>query len=329
MLVARASAPARVALAGNPSDGYGGRVLSLAIENFRARVEVRESDRLEILPSAQDHHRFADVHELVSDVAANGYYGGSRLLKAAVKRLSEEVELEGHFTIGYETEIPRAVGLGGSSAIVIATIRALLDFHDIEIEPARLAELALSVETEELGITAGLQDRIAQAYGGLTFMDFDPALAAESRYERLDPELLPPLFIAHLPAAGEPSELPHAELRRRWRAGETEVVEAMGNLGEIATRARDALVEGDREGFGAAIDATFEVRRRLAALDPRHVELVELARTAGSAANYSGSGGAIVGTYENRGHLGEIELALTAAGAEVAACVPSPQLVHN
>lgn len=34
------------------------------------------------------------------------------------------------------------------------------------------AKFVLSVETEELGINAGLQDRVIQSYGGCVYMDF-------------------------------------------------------------------------------------------------------------------------------------------------------------
>ena len=49
----------------------------------------------------------------------------------------------------------------------IAVIRALCELHAVRICPADVAELALAVETEDLGIVAGLQDRIVQAHDGL------------------------------------------------------------------------------------------------------------------------------------------------------------------
>src|SRR3954447_11593608 len=45
---ASASAPARAALAGNPSDGYGGRTLALALPQLGGRVEVFEADGVEL-----------------------------------------------------------------------------------------------------------------------------------------------------------------------------------------------------------------------------------------------------------------------------------------
>ena len=60
----------------------------------------------------------------------------------------------------WRTSIPRGVGLGGSSAIVIAVLRALCALHGTELDPARMAELALAIETEDLAIAAGPQDRV-------------------------------------------------------------------------------------------------------------------------------------------------------------------------
>lgn len=60
-------------------------------------------------------------------------------------------------------------GLSGSSAIVCAALNCLLDFYEVrhlikvEVRP----ELILSAE-KELGIVAGLQDRVAQVYGALS-----------------------------------------------------------------------------------------------------------------------------------------------------------------
>ena len=51
--------------------------------------------------------------------------------------------------------------------------------------------LVLSIEQQELGINAGLQDRVIQAYGGLlVYMDFGKAhvqASGRGQYERLCP----------------------------------------------------------------------------------------------------------------------------------------------
>src|SRR5262245_39826928 len=259
MRISSARAFARAALLGNPSDGYGGRTISFAFTNFEAGVVVYEWPRLEILPGTSDQVSFANLHELVEDVEANGYYGGLRLVKAALKRFADwcaerSVRADRTFSIRYQSSIPRGVGLGGSSAIVTAVLRGLLDFHEVDLPLEELPALALSVETEELGIAAGLQDRVAQAYQGLTYMDFGPEASvgpAGGSYEPLDPGLLPPLAIAFAPAAGQPSHEAHRAVRERFLAGDQAVRQTMAEIAELAELGRAALLEREDDQLGA------------------------------------------------------------------------------
>lgn len=69
--------------------------------------------------------------------------------------------------------------MSGSSAIVVATFKALLRHYglcaaDLGLKKAAVPEVILSIERDELGISAGLQDRVIQTYGGLVAMDFGP-----------------------------------------------------------------------------------------------------------------------------------------------------------
>jgi len=282
-------APARVSLAGNPSDGYGGAVLALALDRWSAHARASLADRLTLRPD-------------------------SRLVRATVRRFARELEPRALNTaIHWESAIPRDVGLAGSSAVVIAVLRALCDLFGVALGRERLAELALAVELHELGIQAGPQDRVAQAHGGLTFMDF-----VSGRHEALDPGLLPALLIAWRPEAGGPSGDTHAALRRRFADGEPSVLEGIGELAGAARRARAGLLAGELDEFRGAIDATMDVRRRMLVLDPRCLEMVEAARRSGASANYTGSGGAIVAAPGAPAQLGAVRQALERLGCHTA-----------
>jgi glucuronokinase len=207
--------------------------------------------------------------------------------------------------------VPREVGLGGSSAIVTATVRALCALHGHALDPGALAEMVLAVEAEDLDIAAGPQDRYAQAHGGLVLMDFGERVP---RVERLPASLLPPLYLAWRADASEASHAVHGGLQAR--AEEPRVRRAMTRLGDHARAARAALLAGDTPAFAAAIDASYDERRSLLPLDPRHAAMVEAARAAGASANYAGSGGAIVGTLPRAG-LEPVAKALRALGCDV------------
>ena len=109
MLILRRRAFARAGLVGNPSDGYHGKTVSLIVPNFRAEVVLYEWEDLEIVYTDQDQHRFRSVHDLVRDVKLHGYYGGIRLVKAAVKKFVEYCDRQGiplhdrNFTIRFES----------------------------------------------------------------------------------------------------------------------------------------------------------------------------------------------------------------------------------
>src|SRR3954447_17603944 len=178
-MIITAHAHARAGLVGNPSDGYFGKTISFTIRNFRATVTLWESPHFEIVPSHGDLVRFDTVSEYLRDLRLHGYYGGLRLIKAAVKRFHDYcnergIDLHHHnFTISFRSDIPRLVGLAGSSAIITATMRALMEFYQVDIPIHYLPTLVLSVESQELNISAGLQDRVIQSYEGLVYMDFE------------------------------------------------------------------------------------------------------------------------------------------------------------
>ena len=326
MRVIRTVAHARAGVLGNPSDAYFGRTISVIVKNFSARVVLYEWPELEIILSRQDRCCFDRLGELVQDVKLNGYYGGLRLIKAAIKRFADYcaengVPLHSHnFALRYETDIPRQVGLAGSSAIITAVFRALMQFYEVSIPKPVLPDLILSVETREIGIAAGLQDRVAQVYGGLTYMDFSRGYMERQGYgcyESLDPVLLPPLYIAYRTDLSEISGIFHSNIRARWEAGEKVVVDAMQHVADLALEGRDCLLRGDFRQLGALIDENFDTRAGIYKLDPRNVEMVKRARAVGASAHYAGSGGSILGICEGEGMLAELREALAPMGCKV------------
>ncbi len=329
MIIIRKRAYARAALVGNPSDGYHGKVISLIVRNFGAEVVLYEWDSVDIVMTEEDRARFRSIHDLARDVALHGYYGGIRLIKATIKRFvdycrSAAVTLHDQsFSVRYHSTIPRQVGLAGSSAIITATLRCLMEFYDVEIPLEVQPSLALSVERDELGVAAGLQDRVAQAYEGVVYMDFSPErerLVHGLRcyeYEPLDPALLPLLYVAYHHGLSEPTEVFHNDVRDRFSRGDQQVVSGMRHVADLAASARDALLNRDAGQLSRLIDENFDVRRGIYKLPAWQVQMVDVARACGASANFAGSGGAIIGSYESEATLDALRPALEAIGCRV------------
>ena len=83
--------------------------------------------------------------------------------------------------------------------------------------------------------------------------------------------------------------------------------------------AHAAVLMGDGVALRAAVDGSFDVRRAILDLDPLHVEMIETARSAGAAANYTGSGGAIIAVCDDPSHRAQVAAALAAIGCETLA----------
>ncbi len=303
-----AFAYARAGFVGNPSDGYFGKTISLIVRNFRARVRLYPSEQLEIKPAAADLPVFEDLHELRRITRWRGYYGGVRILQALLVRFSDYcldkgIRLrDGNFTIEYDSNIPLRLGMGGSSAIITAGLRALMQHYGVEIPLPIQANLVLETETRELGVPAGLQDRVIQAHEGLVYMDFARDIMerqGHGNYVRLDPALLPNVYVAYRTSLSEGTEVFHSNVRERFNAGDPVVVNAMKQWAEYAARARQALLERDYATLGRLINANFDLRTTIYKISEGNLEMIHTARRLGATSNFAGSGGAIVGAYED------------------------------
>jgi len=317
---------ARAGFLGNPSDGYFGKTIAFSVRNFRARVILYPSARLEIKLAKADLPIFENLEELYSVTRWRGYYGGIRIIQALLVRFLDycrdhRIELpDRNFTIEYESNIPQRLGLGGSSAIITAALRALMQYYDVIIPPEIQANLVLETETRELGVPAGLQDRVIQAFEGLVYMDFARELL-EARgygeYQRLDPGLLPNVYLAYRTSLSEGTEVFHNDIKARWLRGDPEIVEAMRTWTGYAAEGRECLLRRDYRRLNELINANFDLRARIYHVGKGNLEMVQAARAAGATAKFAGSGGAIVGTYEDEAMFERLTKALAPLGVAV------------
>ncbi len=322
MILIRKRGYARAGLLGNPSDGYNGKTISISVRNFYAEVVLYEWDSVDIVLAEHDRARFDSIYDLARDVKLHGYYGGIRLIKATIKRFVEYCERrqiklhEQNFSIRYQTNIPQQVGLAGSSAIITATLRCLMEFYRVEIPRDVQPSIVLAVENDDLLIAGGLQDRVIQVYEGLVFMNFDKARERLVdgykcyEYEPLDPALLPPVYVAYSTALSEPTEVFHNDIRGRYNRGEALVVNAMQHFAEIAAQGRAALLARDPARLAQLINENFDTRRTIYNIAPWQVQMVETARACGASAKFAGSGGAIIGTYRDEAMFERVRAAM-------------------
>ncbi|MBW7928822.1 MAG: hypothetical protein H3C58_12230 [Fimbriimonadaceae bacterium] len=278
MKPALATAPGRCGIVGNPSDIYGGFVVSCAIP-LRATCRLTPSDR----------------DELHDDLT---------LWKPAVAKIPVSgVRVE------WPTQIPRSRGLSGSTAILAATLAALQEATGApqdwsERGRIEFAELVRDAECNLGGVVGGYQDAYVICNGGLLAMDFagkHPSVHGGPRatFERLDaplPFLLVSTDVERL------SGSVHGPIRDRWLRGEPEVVDAMARVAELGREGREHLKRGDWRALAHAMTENHTIVAKLGgsgdAIDRLIAQCLEGGAMAAKLAG-AGLGGTVIALTED------------------------------
>ncbi len=305
-----ARTPSRAGLAGNPSDGYGGRAVAVAINSFTADATIEPALGVRISSPRTDPVVFDSPRALL-ERSPSSLDGRHRLAIACCHHFFETALEAGRledipsaadgFDLGYTSDIPFRMGLAGSSALTISFLRALALRYAISIPEAELPGMALAVETDQLGIHGGLMDRVAQVLRGVTYMDLSRTLIRDTghgAYEALPEERLPGLFLAWRPDLASGSETVHNKLRDRVNGGDRTAIELLRELAGLADEARQILLCGAGSDLAAVMDANFNLRARLIDVGAGNRLLVKTGRLFGAGVKQAGSGGAVVGAHD-------------------------------
>jgi len=278
-------------LVGNPTDMYGGSVLSCSLSE-RATCGLDASAHL--IVEADDGT--SQTIEATDDLAPRG----DRLdLAKAVLTGMGITPAEHHFHLKTSTDIPMQAGLAGSTALTAAVYGAVSRWIGRSESPHRVAESIREIEYRVLGVICGFQDQYMAVFGGLNYLDFrdkgshiepeDQPLATVEPLESMVPGPLP-LLLAHT-GVKHHSGSAHRPVRLRWLEGDPVVRGAYDHLQRLARDTKEALLRGDWETVGAAMNENMAIQQRLGASGDACDRLAAIARENGAtAAKLAGAG---------------------------------------
>ncbi|RME84923.1 MAG: hypothetical protein D6775_04185 [Caldilineae bacterium] len=307
-------APGRAGIIGNPTDMYGGSVISCSVP-LRARVEITPADGL-----------YLECNGQVRRIATREDLRPRHDVFDLPRAILDYMQLPPlGCRVHYETAIPMRSGMAGSTALVVALLRALLAWQGRHPNRYSLAERARYIELNYLKVVCGYQDAYMATFGGLNYMDF----RGKQFYRDAEAEL----FATIEPLADHVSELPfvlaftgvqhassavHKPIRERWLEGEPQVVKAYERIGSLAREGKKALLLRDWDRLGELMNENHAIQRDLGGSGEVNERLIAAALEAGALGAKlagAGDGGTIIALWPwpDRSRLEE---ALRRAGAQ-------------
>ena len=175
-----AKAPLRMALAGGGTDlepywsKYGGVVLNATIDQYAyCKIEPCVCNHEKCWSFKSVDLGIEERHDFYSTPFMQGEYVDSdlQLLVNTYQYLTAKTDRHPVKITTY-VEAPPGSGLGSSSALVVALVSAIAEYHKIPLGEYDIAEYAVEIERNICDMPGGKQDQFAAAFGGFNFTEF-------------------------------------------------------------------------------------------------------------------------------------------------------------
>ena len=291
MLIARA--PVRISFAGGGTDleayyaDYGGMVVSATIDKyFYVFLTPDQGGNLQITSSDyRVFYRHSNGDPLLWD-------GDLRLPKAVL----HEFGIDESLSIFLASEVPPGTGLGSSSTVAVALVKALSTYVGRPMSRDEVADTACRIEIDKLEEPIGRQDQYAAAFGGVNAICFESGGTTVERLE-LSPSMRQALegsLLLFFTGSSRRASQILSEQRGSVRRQESAVLEALHYMKAAASECRQRLLAADIEGLGALLDRCWAEKKRLARgiSNPQIDHWYEVARSHGTlGGKVTGAGG--------------------------------------
>lgn len=299
-MLIRARAPLRLGLGGGGSDVspycdvHGGYVLNATLDRYAYAV-LKVLDRSAVRFVATDR-KIQEERALAANFPLDGKLD---LHKAIYNYFVTNFNAENAIPVELSTfcDAPVGSGLGASSTLVVAMIRAFVELLNVPLDDYAIAQLAFQIERVDCGLQGGRQDQYSATFGGFNFMEFyadERAVVNPLRVKNwIICELEASLVLFFTGVSRESAKI-IADQSSNVSAGEAVAIEAMHGLKREARAMKESLLRGDFDGFVDSMRFGWESKKRSArSVSNSHLEAIhDAAIQAGAlAGKVSGAGG--------------------------------------
>ena len=299
-MIYRSKAPLRLGLAGGGSDVspyseiYGGAVLNATIDQY-AFCTIEETNTAAVVLNA------ADLNILKSYPSALNLPvdGNLDLHKGVYNRIVKNFGITGPLSFRMTTwcDVPPGSGLGTSSTMVVAIIKAFTEWLNLPLGDYDTAFLAYQIERIDLGLSGGKQDQYAATFGGFNFIEFskdERVIVNPLRMKRWIIDELEASMVLFYTGGSRSSDKIIREQQENTRTGKKLPVEATHRIKENSYIMKELLLKGEIIQFARTLGKEWENKKKMAlSITNEHIESIyEAAMKAGAyGGKVSGAGG--------------------------------------
>ena len=268
-MIVRSKAPLRLGLAGGGTDiaGYynlfGGYVLNATIDMYAyCTIEPDDSGKIKFIAADLDRKEEYTASEKLEASPTLPLHTGiyNRIVSDFYKRPLS-------FKITTYSDAPPGSGLGSSSTMVVAIIKAYQEWLNLPLGEYDIAALAYKIEREDIGLSGGMQVQYAATFGGFNFMDFyenERVIVNPLRLKRwIRNELEASLILYYTGVSRESANIINEQIQLAQN-GDKKNIESMHELKRQAVIMKEALLKGDFNGFSSCLSGGWLAKKNAA-----------------------------------------------------------------
>jgi D-glycero-alpha-D-manno-heptose-7-phosphate kinase len=299
-MIIRSKAPLRLGLAGGGTDVspyselFGGAVLNATIDQY-AYCTIEETDNGSIILQANDLDQKIK-HKSMLSLPIDGHLD---LHKGVYNRIVKQFRIKNPLSFRMITscDVPPGSGLGTSSTMVVAILKAFTEWLNLPLGDYDMARMAYEIERIDLDFSGGKQDQYAATFGGFNFIEFhdnDRVIVNPLRIKRWIIDELEVSMVLFYTGDSRSSDRIIREQQKNTLEGRKLPVEATHSIRKNSYVMKDLLLKGEILQFSKALGKEWENKKKMAtSITTKNIDRIyEAAIKAGAyGGKVSGAGG--------------------------------------